>query len=119
MANSYRPCRHDNLNYDFALLELRSAIKFTRYVAPVCLPRYGSRKSYVGDTAIATGWGLVHGKANRPPNVLREVVLEVLGNQRCGKYPPGRVTFNMLCATGPNRNFAKDSCYGDSGGKVF
>lgn len=106
------------LNNDISLLRLSSPLNFNQRVRPVCLPKLGSTRTFVGAKVVATGWGLQHGQANRPPNRLREVVLQALANRKCGNYPSSAITASMICATGPDLNWSKDSCYGDSGGPL-
>ena len=45
----------DRIDYDLALLQLGQPAPVSRWIQPVCLP---SRRSYVGMTGTALGWGV-------------------------------------------------------------
>merc|ERR1712048_126174 len=50
--------RYGRLNYDIALLELESPVKFGKHVQPVCLPAQGTKPA-VGTKCYITGWGKI------------------------------------------------------------
>jgi len=100
-------CR--SLDYDFALLELTEPIPFTNVIRPVCLPK-DDTKTYVGQTATVSGWGLT---PNNMSPYLKEVQVPILANDKCGNW--GNKAAMKLCAGG---EVGKDSCGGDSGGPL-
>ena len=101
------------LDNDIALLRLTEQLDLSQYdeVGSVCLPADDS-KTYVGETATASGWGTTSSGGNQP-SVLHEVDLPIL-DQSCFGLD---VTDNMLCA-GLSQG-GKDTCQGDSGGPLY
>ena len=67
--------------YDFAIITLRTPLKFTSTISPACLPET-STDMYEGRVVTPTGWG-----GQTPEivfsNVLKEVKMEVMSNQHC------------------------------------
>jgi len=107
----------NSLDYDFALLELDSAVDFASnsHIRPACLPT-GS-DSYAGLKAIVTGWGTTSSGGNLSSK-LREVTVDVLTNKQCkaSSYGNSDITSRMLCAA--VNGGGKDACQGDSGGPL-
>ncbi|CAL4059571.1 unnamed protein product, partial [Meganyctiphanes norvegica] len=99
------------LDYDIALLELTEPIPFNNAIRPVCLPSDDS-KTYVGQTATVSGWGLTSTDGSMS-NYLQEVQVPILANDNCGSW--GTKAAMKLCAGGQP---GKDSCGGDSGGPL-
>jgi len=109
----------NNLNNDFSMLKLASAIDFAAYpnIRPACLPPDDSN-TYAGETATVTGWGTTS-SGGSTSNTLNEVDVTVLTNDDCGNsygYWPSDITNKMLCANVDGGG--KDSCQGDSGGPL-
>lgn len=106
-----------SLDYDFALLELDSAVDFASnsHIRPACLPT-GS-DSYSGFKAIVTGWGTTSSGGSQSSK-LREVTVDVLSNAQCkaSSYSNSDITDRMLCAA--VNGGGKDACQGDSGGPL-
>lgn len=104
------------LDYDYALLELDSAIDFAAnsHIRPICLPE-GS-DDYVGQDAVVTGWGTTSAGGSQS-NFLREVTVGVLTNSVCSTMNNADITARMICASVPEGG--KDSCQGDSGGPMI
>ena len=74
----------NNLNNDFSMLKLASAIDFAAYpnIRPACLPPDDSN-TYAGETATVTGWGTTS-SGGSTSNTLNEVDVTVLTNDDCG-----------------------------------
>ncbi|XP_011156887.1 trypsin-1 [Solenopsis invicta] len=103
-----------NYNNDIALLKLDSAIKFQGSMRPACLPE--QVKTFAGKNGIVTGWGAIK-EGGAISHILLEVTVPILTNAECRtKYPPHRITDNMMCAG--FKEGGKDSCQGDSGGPM-
>ena len=92
---------------DIAILVLKSPIKYTNTVRPVCLP--AGKASYAGEKGTVAGWGLLSERGSRP-TVLQELTMEIWDNARCsstyGSTAPAGITETMLCAG----QKGKDSC---------
>ncbi|XP_078264732.1 enteropeptidase [Rhinoraja longicauda] len=102
-------------NGDITLLHLESAVQYTDYVQPACLP--DSKQHFpAGMTCAIAGWGAVN-EGGPPPGVLQEAEVPLIATQNCQKQlPQYNITHNMLCA-----GFEKggiDTCQGDSGGPL-
>ena len=87
---------------DIAILVLKSPVKYTDTVKPICLPEGNS--SYAGEKGTVVGWGLL-GYGGSSPKVLQELTTEIWDNERCSsnyekKYPdsPASITETMLCS---------------------
>uniref|UniRef100_A0A3Q2CGM6 Prostasin-like n=1 Tax=Cyprinodon variegatus TaxID=28743 RepID=A0A3Q2CGM6_CYPVA len=108
----YKRSTNDN---DIALLRLSSPVKFTKNIRPVCLAASGSQFNN-GTPSWVTGWGNVaQGVPLRPPKILQEVKVPVIGNRQCNCFYRG-ITDNMICSG--VLSGGKDSCQGDSGGPM-
>lgn len=104
-------------NYDLAVLELISDIRFDNTKRPINLPTQGQQ---LPDKVILdiSGWGLTKNH-NETRDHLRRVSLVLVNKNDCEKvYNPDyfspNITDQMLCATSPG----KDKCDGDSGGPL-
>jgi len=105
--------KDQSLESDYSILRLANPVPFTKKVSPACLPADLSA-TYAGVLATTTGWGdLTDGGSS--PDVLQEVDVTVMTNDKCKSAYPGQITSNMICATDPG----KDSCQGDSGGPMI
>ncbi|XP_053594540.1 trypsin-1-like [Microplitis demolitor] len=104
-----------NYNNDLALIKINGVIKFDGPMKPVCLPERGS--TFTGKNATVTGWGAIE-ESGPLSSTLQEVLVPIMSNNECRttKYPPKRITDNMLCAG--YIDGGKDSCQGDSGGPL-
>merc|ERR1711874_858017 len=112
------------MDNDLALVILGELVRWSRAMAPICLPKLESQL-YEGRMAMVTGWGLLkyslHDKVKS--NVLREGRVKVLSNEKCGRmWAPVEyrgITPNMMCAAEKNGLGGKDACSGDSGGPLI
>ena len=110
--------------YDFALLFLKNSIYFDYKAVQVCLPSHRWKDEFlVGKKLRVSGWGQ---KYDRGPTAtgLRAVKVVGMSNSDCQrkyydsttKHKLATIHRTMLCA-GVNVG-RKDSCRGDSGGKL-
>ncbi|XP_044018245.1 trypsin-1-like [Aphidius gifuensis] len=104
-----------NYDNDIALIKIDGRIKYNGTIRPVCLPDTGP--TYAGENGTVVGWGSTK-EGGSSSNVLRQVVVPIMTNGECRamKYPPRRITSNMMCAGFPGGG--QDSCQGDSGGPL-
>ncbi|XP_067848346.1 enteropeptidase [Heptranchias perlo] len=100
---------------DIVMMHLVSAVNYTAYVQPVCLP---DRKQQFlpGTSCYVAGWGAV-AQDGPPARVLQEAEIPLVANQRCQEQlPQYNITVNMMCA-GYEKG-GVDTCQGDSGGPL-
>ena len=97
----------ETLHSDIAILVLKSPVKYSNTVKPVCLPT--TKQTYAGKKGTVAGWGLLSERGARP-TVLQELTMEIWDNARCsktyGSTAPAGITETMLCAG----QKGKDSC---------
>ncbi|XP_025031742.1 transmembrane protease serine 9 [Python bivittatus] len=102
------------LDYDVALLELASPLRYTNTIKPICLPD----RTHVfseGRRCTITGWGST--KEGGPTATrLQKAAVQVIGEQDCRRFYPAQISSRMLCAGFPRG--AIDSCSGDAGGPL-
>ncbi|KAL7646622.1 UNVERIFIED_CONTAM: hypothetical protein RMT77_001873 [Armadillidium vulgare] len=120
---------------DIALLELKTPVKWSKYVRPICLPETSDdagAKSLDSQKMTVAGWGYTDEKSNggKEPMALLKAIVPIVDYQTCQKWydaetkvspsSPSYVKIyndKHLCAgmeTGE-----KDSCRGDSGGPLM
>lgn len=106
------------MKYDFALIELRTAIKFNECVGAVCLPEADAT---TGAGCFISGWGTLS-SGGSSPNKLQEAEVAVMTNEMCCGdygYSCNELHQSMLCANGRNSAGQNiDACQGDSGGPL-
>ncbi|XP_051506187.1 coagulation factor IX-like [Myxocyprinus asiaticus] len=102
-------------NHDVALLRLRTPIRFTEMVWPICLGPMGFSNSLLQSGALATvsGWGRLNYQG-RTAMTLQKVELPYVDRTVCKESSSDLITHFMFCAG--YSNTPKDSCQGDSGG---
>ena len=85
-------------HYDVGILFLSSTITFSSTIAPICLPT-STQSLYTGQVATVTGWGLTS-PGGSPASTLQEVEVEVISNEACKDYYPGKIDrFEILKQT--------------------
>lgn len=111
---------HTDQNYDIALLELSSPLKYSESIRPIALP--SANQSFPDHLmCLVSGWGdtqsfilNLFGRTD-----LRAVEVPIVNQNKCEKYYENvglEITPQMACA-GFDRGGA-DSCQGDSGGPL-
>jgi len=101
-------------NNDYTLLKLDEDVDFetNKNIRPICLPQ-DNRKSYEGQNAIVSGWGVT--EDNEVPEVLLKKNVTVMSNDQCYSYKhqdfQPQITEKMMCT-------AAAHCSGDSGGPL-
>uniref|UniRef100_A0A670ZMW6 Peptidase S1 domain-containing protein n=1 Tax=Pseudonaja textilis TaxID=8673 RepID=A0A670ZMW6_PSETE len=105
------------LDYDVALLELATPLRYTSTVRPICLPD----RTHVfseGRPCVITGWGSTkEGGTDVPQNTrLQKAAVQVIREQDCWRFYPIQISSRMLCAGFPQGGI--DSCSGDAGGPL-
>ncbi|XP_004524459.1 serine protease 1 [Ceratitis capitata] len=110
---SYNSVRLSN---DISLIQI-PAVSLSAYINVIELPKISSSYStYSGQTAIASGWGLVSDSATAVSSKLQYAKLAVITNSVCAKtYSSLVVTSNTICTATPS---ATSTCSGDSGGPL-
>ncbi|KAL7977310.1 hypothetical protein Chor_009259 [Crotalus horridus] len=109
---------------DIALIQLKTPVKFTSSIMPICLPT--SENFSVEADCWITGWGKIkYGVPLPPPLTLQEVKVSLINQNDCNgiynDFPvmglgEDAIKDDMICAGYPNDG--KDSCQGDSGGPL-
>ncbi|XP_024418524.3 coagulation factor XI isoform X1 [Desmodus rotundus] len=101
--------------YDIALLKLQTAMNYTDFQRPICLPSKGDRDVIYTD-CWATGWGYRKFR-DKIQNTLQKVKIPLVTNTECqARYGGHRITNKMICAG--YQDGGKDACKGDSGGPL-
>ncbi|XP_036672028.1 serine protease 1 [Drosophila suzukii] len=105
-----------NLKNDISLIKI-PAVSYSNRIAPVELPAVAtSYSTYAGDTAIASGWGLISDSASSVTNNLQWTRLTVITNSVCANtYGSSIVTSTNICVSTAG---GKSTCSGDSGGPL-
>ncbi|CAH2292212.1 transmembrane protease serine 9 [Pelobates cultripes] len=105
----------DTADYDVAVLELDSPLKFNKFTQPVCLPA-STHIFTVGKKCIITGWGYLKEDNLVKPEVLQKATVALMDQTLCNSLYSHVVTDRMLCAGYLEGRI--DSCQGDSGGPL-
>ena len=114
--------QYQNLNRDLALLRIdtRSNILWPSIISESGFKDLEGRITTALDESVtALGWGDT-GNGNLS-NVLREVQLDYIPQQRCRELSSLTITNFAVCAAelNPVNGVQQDSCFGDSGGPLF
>ena len=103
------------VNNDIALIKLKKSVTCkAKKIEVACIT---TNEPSEGDKCTVTGWGTL--KSNgKQPKTLMKVDVPIISRSQCNenKWYGGAITDNMICA-GYTKG-KKDSCQGDSGGKV-
>ncbi|XP_074710087.1 transmembrane protease serine 12 [Strix uralensis] len=103
---------------DIALFKLRSAVRYSDYIQPICLPPAHLYQYIDNETdCFISGWGRTAEKGKTSP-VLKEAQVEIIPSSICNSSDAygGLVNDNMICAG--SRSGGTDTCQGDSGGPL-
>lgn len=102
-------------NHDIALLRLRTPIRFTQMVRPICLGPMSFSSSLLrsGSVAVVSGWGRLRFQG-RSATVLQKVELPYVDRTVCMESSSDQITHFMFCSGVSGAQ--KDACQGDSGG---
>ncbi|KAM6040213.1 transmembrane protease serine 9 isoform 2-T2 [Theristicus caerulescens] len=103
-----------SLDYDVALLELNTPIKFSNTIKPICLPD-NSHIFREGARCFITGWGSTK-EGGLMSKHLQKAAVNMIGDQACKKFYPVQISSRMVCAGFPQGTV--DSCSGDAGGPL-
>ncbi|XP_067153414.1 transmembrane protease serine 11C-like isoform X1 [Apteryx mantelli] len=105
-----------NHEYDVAVVELASPIKFTSDVHSVCLPE-ASHVFPDNASCFVTGWGALRNDGYSV-NQLRQAEVKIISTRICNtrQVYHGMITPGMLCAGYLEGQV--DACQGDSGGPL-
>ncbi|KAJ0070530.1 hypothetical protein NL108_014960, partial [Boleophthalmus pectinirostris] len=104
------------LDYDIALLKLRTPLLFNGSVEPICLPNHGEVYED-GTMCWISGWGATE-NGGESSVVLRSAVVPLISTKECTQPDvyPGLISAGMICAG--YLQGGVDSCQGDSGGPL-
>ncbi|POI34413.1 hypothetical protein CIB84_001835 [Bambusicola thoracicus] len=103
---------------DLALFKLHSAVHYSSYIQPICLPpAHPQLYTHNGTKCFISGWGRIAEKG-RTSSVLQEAEVEIIPSHVCNSSDAygGLINANMICAGFPSGGI--DSCQGDSGGPL-
>ncbi|OXB56544.1 hypothetical protein ASZ78_008808 [Callipepla squamata] len=103
---------------DIALFKLRSAVRYSDSIQPICLPPAHPHHHTNSETkCFISGWGRVAEKG-KTSSVLQEAQVEIIPSHVCNSSDAygGLINANMICAGSPSGGV--DSCQGDSGGAL-
>jgi len=110
-----------NLNYDFAIIQLKDPVRLGANAVPACLADSSmDEKFLIKKQAVVSGWGTL--PSGNQAIVLNSVSVPIISNKKCRKlyapyYGPKGIISAMLCA-GNVKNGGIDACSGDSGGPL-
>ncbi|KAF7235921.1 Transmembrane protease serine 9 [Varanus komodoensis] len=102
------------LDYDVALLQLPSPLRYSSTIKPICLPD-SSHVFAEGRHCIITGWGSTK-EGGLLSKQLQKAAVRVIGEQACRRFYPVQISSRMACAGLPHGTV--DSCSGDAGGPL-
>ncbi|XP_061456718.1 transmembrane protease serine 9 isoform X2 [Rhineura floridana] len=102
------------LDYDVALLELASPLRYSSTVKPICLPD-NSHLFHEGARCFITGWGSTK-EGGLMSKQLQKAAVKLIGEQDCRRFYPIQISSRMVCAGYPQGTV--DSCSGDAGGPL-
>ncbi|XP_013917561.1 PREDICTED: serine protease 53 [Thamnophis sirtalis] len=110
--------------HDIALVRLAKPVRYTKDIAPICLP-FAEHRFAFGTQCWLTGWGDVAANVHLPdPKPLQEITMDLLTVDTCNciySNLRNRRIVNpalpgMVCALTPDRK--RGPCKGDSGGPL-
>ncbi|XP_070582891.1 serine protease 53-like [Erythrolamprus reginae] len=110
--------------HDIALVRLAKPVRYTKDIAPICLP-FAEHRFAFGTQCWLTGWGDVAANVHLPdPMPLQEITMDLLTIDTCNciysNLRNRRIVDpalpGMVCAMTPDRK--RGPCKGDSGGPL-
>ncbi|KAG4072082.1 hypothetical protein HA402_015581 [Bradysia odoriphaga] len=104
---------------DIAVLVLDRAVRKSKYVIPVCLPKIGHippPERLAGRRATVVGWGTTY-YGGKESTIQRQADLPIWRNEDCNRAYFQPITENFLCAGYSEGGV--DACQGDSGGPLM
>ncbi|XP_030380373.1 uncharacterized protein LOC115628426 [Scaptodrosophila lebanonensis] len=106
-----------HMNNDIAVVVLKSPVKFSDYIQPICLPDRGAYHQANRNCTIS-GWGSIKSGVSTPSHILRSAQLPILPDETCKqKHVYGdAMSDGMFCAGQMDESV--DACEGDSGGPL-
>ncbi|XP_023031907.1 uncharacterized protein LOC6643128 isoform X2 [Drosophila willistoni] len=106
-----------HMNNDIAVIVLKTPLKFSDYVQPICLPE---KNVPLGEnrTCTISGWGSIKSGLSTPSQILRSAQLPILSDATCKRSNVygDAMTDGMFCAGSMDESV--DACEGDSGGPL-
>ena len=105
-----------NIDFDFAIVTLKSEVFFDDKAVPACLPIDDEFREDYG-TMVVSGWGNTNYTHPHYPGVLHSVQVPYVTMQECDDAYTYPITERMMCAGNLDLG-GVDSCQGDSGGEV-
>ncbi|OQR78646.1 hypothetical protein BIW11_00270 [Tropilaelaps mercedesae] len=104
--------------YDLALMRFYEPVSFADNIVPICIAE--GNKTYVGQSAVVTGWGRLY-EDGPLPSILQKVQVPIITNKECERmYRKAGFIEDIpdifICAG--LSSGGKDSCEGDSGGPL-
>ncbi|XP_016973150.1 uncharacterized protein LOC108040261 isoform X3 [Drosophila rhopaloa] len=106
-----------HMNNDIALVVLKSPLRFSDYVQPICLP---DKKAELVENRKCTisGWGSIKSGVSTPAQVLGSAELPILADNVCkqSNVYGSAMSEGMFCAGSMDESV--DACEGDSGGPL-
>uniref|UniRef100_A0A672ZDR8 Transmembrane serine protease 3a n=1 Tax=Sphaeramia orbicularis TaxID=375764 RepID=A0A672ZDR8_9TELE len=108
--------RRSKLDYDIALIKLKTPLVFNGLIQPICLPNHGEQFEE-GTMCWISGWGSTD-DGGESSIVLRSAMVPLLSTKTCSQPDvyPGLISPWMICAGYLGGGI--DSCQGDSGGPL-
>nr|XP_016933980.2 uncharacterized protein LOC108012952 isoform X3 [Drosophila suzukii] len=106
-----------HMNNDIAVVVLKTPLKFSDYVQPICLP--DKKAELVQDRKCTiSGWGSIKSGVSTPAQVLGSAELPILADNVCkqSNVYGSAMAEGMFCAGSMDESV--DACEGDSGGPL-
>ncbi|XP_039230208.1 uncharacterized protein LOC6532617 isoform X3 [Drosophila yakuba] len=106
-----------HMNNDIALVVLKTPLKFSDYVQPICLPEKNAELVQDRKCTIS-GWGSIKSGVSTPAQVLGSAELPILADNVCkqSNVYGSAMSEGMFCAGSMDESV--DACEGDSGGPL-